>query len=109
MNLVWQIATLKVVEMTQLIANSIFLIFNLSQCQVLCSFEYFNIETCSELAAFHSMQSVVQVQRQFVLRQLLFCQICSLSCSLFFILLEMIAINAFTRSTNLFSNEQSMF
>jgi len=42
MNLIQQIATLKVVEVTQLIANSIFLmIFNLSQCQVLCSFEYF--------------------------------------------------------------------
>jgi hypothetical protein len=42
MNLVQQIATLKVVEVTQLIANSIFLmIFNLSQRQVLCSFEYF--------------------------------------------------------------------
>jgi len=42
MNLVQQIATLKVVEMTQLIANPIFLmIFNLSQHQVLCSFEYF--------------------------------------------------------------------
>jgi len=41
MNLVQQIATLKVVEVTQLIANSIFLIiFNLSQHQVLCSFEY---------------------------------------------------------------------
>jgi len=41
MNLVQQIATLKVVEVTQLIANSIFLtIFNLSQRQVLCSFEY---------------------------------------------------------------------
>ncbi len=42
MNLVRQIATLKVVEVTQLIVNSIFLmIFNLSQRQVLCSFEYF--------------------------------------------------------------------
>jgi len=42
MNLIQQIAMLKVVEVTQLIANSIFLtIFNLSQHQVLCSFEYF--------------------------------------------------------------------
>jgi len=42
MNLVQQIATLKVVKVTQLIANPIFLmIFNLSQRQVLCSFEYF--------------------------------------------------------------------
>jgi len=40
-NLVQQIATLKVVKVTQLIANPIFLmIFNLSQRQVLCSFEY---------------------------------------------------------------------
>jgi len=42
MNLIWQIAMLKVVEVTQLIANPTFLmIFNLSQPQVLCSFEYF--------------------------------------------------------------------
>jgi len=41
MNLIQQIATLKVVEVTQLVANPTFLtIFNLSQRQVLCSFEY---------------------------------------------------------------------
>jgi hypothetical protein len=111
MNLVWWITRCKVVEMTWLIANSIFWRSSiLNNVRFFVSLSIFNIENMLRTCSLCTLcNQLFRFSVSLTLRQLLFCQVCSLSCSSFFKLLEMIAIDAFTRSTNLFSNEQSMF